>query len=656
MKFLQLEVTNWSVFRTTQRISFDSTYEKPIILINGYNDKGKTSLFYSIRYALFGEKGLRSHTKDAYKSLSEWPNFYSAKDGDGELCVELTIQFDDKSVKRIQRKRSFIQTPTGEVITLGQKDQITIFENNEPIKVGKDNTEIDKWIEAHVLPYPASQFFLFDGEVIQKYTDSPESSVKEAIEQVLGLSEIKNAKEDLNILIESVRDEKTKKARFATKDENAREKITELERAIKETKQLLKDSIDEKDSAERLVTENNKIINQFKELREKKERQDLLTETIKSNKKALGEFGIQLKEKRDYAGLLLSNQLLKIISTTEETPPSKEQWESKTVTHLIDNHHENCVCNTPIDDKIKGIFERKMLNLRDNSFSRLKRLVETISASYRPDGLDVELNSVVNKISDIEDVIKTDEDERKKISEAITGNKDIGEDLKRKETTNIEAQRRIGEIEGHIPSLHKEIDSKIAKLNDLTNKITQSSADDELIKVVKLETLIEKTIKVFDDAFLAYFEKEKPKLEKEISNVFMKLTNAPEKYNAIQIDNNFGIQIKRQDGVLLPSHKYSPSAGAGQIAATAVIAGFGKFTTRKSPIVIDTPAGRLDPTHTENLLGFYREMGEQVIILPQPDEIDEKDEQIFSDYISTRYDIFAKASDPNQSIIVRRQY
>ena len=654
MKFLQLEVTNWALFRTTQRISFDSTYERPIILINGFNDKGKTSLFYSIRYALFGEKGLKSHTKEAYRKLSEWPNFYSARDGDGELCVELTIQFDDQSVKRIQRKRSFTQTPTGEVITLSPKDQLTVFENNEPINVGKDNSEIDRWIEASVLPFQASQFFLFDGEVIQKYTENPESSVKEAIEQVLGLSEIKNAQEDLIILIDSVRDEKSKKASLTTKDEGMKKKIIMLQSEIKTTKDLLKDSLSEKESAERLVTENNKIINQFKELREKKDRQLLLTETIKANKKALEGYYIELKEKRDYAGLLLSNQLLKIISTTEETPPSKEQWESKTVTYLIDKHHKNCVCNTPIDDKIKGIFRTKMLNLRDNSFSSLKRLVENIAASYRPDGLDVELNSVVNKISDIEDIIKTDEDERKKISDAITGNKDIGEDLKRKEIANVEAQRRIGEIEGHIPNIQKELDSLHGKLHDLTNKISQSSADDELKKVVKLENLIEKTIKVFDDAFHGYFEKEKPKLEKEISNVFMKLTNAPDKYKAIHLDNDFGIQIERADGTLLPSHKYSPSAGAGQIAATAVIAGFSKFTTRKSPVVIDTPAGRLDPIHTENLLGFYPEMSEQVIILPQPDEIDEKDEQILSDYISTRYDIIAKPDDPNQSIIVRR--
>ena len=654
MKFLQLEVTNWALYRTTQVVSFDSTTEKPVILINGFNDKGKTSLFYSIRYALFGEKGLRTHTKEAYRNLSEWPNFYSAKDGDAEICVELKIQFDDQSVKRIQRKRSFTQTPTGEVITLDQKDQITIFENNAPIKVGKNNDEIDRWIESNVLPFNASQFFLFDGEVIQKYTDNPEQQVREAIEQVLGLSEISNAKEDLNILLDSVRDEKTKKAKLTEKDEKTRQKLDEHQNSIDAEKSLLKDSISEKESAEKLVADNNKIINQFKELRDKKDRQSLLTESIKQNKKALEGYKLELKEKRDFGGLLLANQLLKIISNTEETPPSKEQWESKTAAYLIDNLHENCVCDESINDKRKGILKNKILSLRDNPFSKLKRLVENISTSYRPDGLDVSLNSIVNKISDLESTIKTDEDERKKISDAIVGNKDIGEDLKRKETQNIEALKRIGEIEGYLPKIRKELDSRYGQLKDLTSRINSSSANKELDKVIQFENLIERSYQVFDKAFHDYFETEKPKLEKEISNVFMKLTNAPDKYKAIHLNNDFGIEIERADGTLLPSHRYSPSAGAGQIAATAIIAGFNKFTTRKSTVVIDTPAGRLDPIHTENLLGFYPKMSEQVIILPQPDEIDETDEEILNDYIAVRYDIVSKHDDPNQSIIVRR--
>ena len=107
MKFLQFELSNWALYRSTQIVQFNTTDERPVVLINGENDKGKTSFFYGMRYALFGAKGLLGHPKEEYRNLHEWANLYSAKDGDGELCVELKIQLDDGSVFRIQRKRKF---------------------------------------------------------------------------------------------------------------------------------------------------------------------------------------------------------------------------------------------------------------------------------------------------------------------------------------------------------------------------------------------------------------------------------------------------------------------------------------------------------------------------------------------------------------------
>ena len=145
----------------------------------------------------------------------------------------------------------------------------------------------------------------------------------------------------------------------------------------------------------------------------------------------------------------------------------------------------------------------------------------------------------------------------------------------------------------------------IGQERNMTSQIVQSSADEDLKKIIAQEEYVEKSIKVFVKSFSDYFEIEKPRLEKTITGIFLQLTNAPKKYKAIHLTTNFDIEIERQDGLKFPAHRYSPSAGAGQIAVTAVIAGFNQFSTRKAPVVIDTPAGRLDPIHTENLLEFY---------------------------------------------------
>ena len=125
-------------------------------------------------------------------------------------------------------------------------------------------------------------------------------------------------------------------------------------------------------------------------------------------------------------------------------------------------------------------------------------------------------------------------------------------------------------------------------------------------------------------------------------------------YKGIVLGDDFSIQIRRHDGTLLPSHRYSPSDGASQIAATAMIGGFNEFTTRKAPVFIDTPLARLDPIHKENLLNYYTEISKQVIILPQPEEIDRKEEEIISDFVAEKYEIIDKSGEPDASIIVRR--
>ncbi len=654
MKFTELELTNWAVYREITTIPFDSTPDKPIILINGNNDKGKTSLFYAIRYALYGGvKGLKPHPKDNYRKLSEWPNFYSAKDGDGEMCVELSIEMDDNTLIRIQRKRKFFQTPTGAEITLSRFDELTIFEDGEIKNVGKDEREINRWIENYILPNEASQFFLFDGEVIQKYTQTPGPTVQKAIQQVLGLAEIKKSEKDLSKLLESIQNEKTKKARLTTKDAKIKNDLDVTAFDIKNYDTLINGTKTEIAAAEKLIEDNNKVINEFKELREKKERQLELQSRIGDNKLTLDEYRAELKDIRNYAGLLLANPLLKIILTTEETPSSLEQWESQTSAYIIDNKIEDCVCETKIDEGILDKLKGKVLQLKENPFSNLKRLGENISVSYRPDAIDVQLNNVINKISDTEDKIKLDQEEKDLISEEIKNNPDIGKDLKDREEANEKASKDIGVMEDKMEKDEKEVNRLKGRLKNLTTQIIQSSASDDLQELIEQEQYVEKTIKVFAKSFNDYFILEKPKLEKTITDVFLQLTNAPEKYKAIALTPEFDIQIIRTDGEQLPAHRYSPSAGASQIAITAVIAGFNKHSTINAPVVIDTPAGRLDPIHTENLLEYYPTMSNQVIILPQSGEITPKDEQIISDFVSTRYTIVPKASDPNQSRIVR---
>jgi DNA sulfur modification protein DndD len=94
------------------------------------------------------------------------------------------------------------------------------------------------------------------------------------------------------------------------------------------------------------------------------------------------------------------------------------------------------------------------------------------------------------------------------------------------------------------------------------------------------------------------------------------------------------------------------SAGAEQIVALSLIDGLNKTSGTKAPIIMDTPLGRLDPKHRNNILQYLPGMSEQVVLLVHEGEIHAKrDTEVFASRIGARYEI--KRISAKQSRIER---
>ena len=106
-------------------------------------------------------------------------------------------------------------------------------------------------------------------------------------------------------------------------------------------------------------------------------------------------------------------------------------------------------------------------------------------------------------------------------------------------------------------------------------------------------------------------------IEADATRVFLQLTT-DSSYQKLQINERYGVTIIREGNREVPIR----SAGAEQIVALSLISALNMNAVRRAPVIMDTPFGRLDPTHRANVLKFLSDMTHQVVLLVHSGEID----------------------------------
>ena len=649
MKLKKIELRNWGRYPSVT-LDVDSPKDKPVVLIRAKNDRGKTTFFYAIKYALYGKKGLASHKNQNLPQ--DWITHQSAAQGDGEMFVELTIEHENVEY-RIQRKQKFWQTNTGDKINSDGDEELNIFDESGPSStVGKGKANKDNWINGHLLPADASQFFFFDGEDIKRYTDEQEDHVEKAILRVLGIKALTNAKDDLFNLQVVFNENYNKKIREKSRDTKTKEVLETKEKKIEEQKTVI-EHLQGAQKQSRIVKEGyTKQLLSFEAVKEKIKQREQISDTNENLNTQLVDEKNTLKNLRSISSLLLLDPLLKIIDKTEENPPSKDQWESQTAQHMIIKKFTKCVCDTKIDSSINGILKEKVLELKPNPQAALKRFVESTIGRTLPDKKRADLEHAIQDQVRIQAEIDANDTSIANLNKEIGLSTDAANlipVLRDKEKKAYDEEVQYGRDLERAIDQQAELDKEAGLLRKKLLQAIQSTevteAEHQKDFVIKLTDSMKKCID-------AYFNERKPELEKLVSDVFLSLTNNKKLYAGVIVKDNFELALKHFNGTMLPAYQYGPSAGAAQIVATSLIAGLNKFSTHKAPVIIDTPLGRLDDVHRTNILKYYNEMSEQgVIILYTPTEINDNDQVILEDYVSHHYQIIELPDQPALSNI-----
>ena len=202
MRLRSLSLYNFGPYKGEQRLVFPTEPGRPVLVVFGANERGKTSILNAMRWVLYGKALDRSASEI---DLAKLVNRKSAEAGDWEIRV--TLEFESEGcvyeLRRVGKPREMVLTPKS-----GRDFDVRSYLKRDGSALPGDEVkqEINRFI-----PEQISRFYLFDGELLQEYEallrEGSElgRKIRGAIEQILGVPTLINGRDDLGSLYKEAR-------------------------------------------------------------------------------------------------------------------------------------------------------------------------------------------------------------------------------------------------------------------------------------------------------------------------------------------------------------------------------------------------------------------------------------------------------------------
>ena len=653
-------------------MDLQTSSDAPLVLMCAKNDRRKTAFFTAMRFCLYGFEGGNTEKSESRRHAI---NRRAAVEGPGKTSVTLEFTHNE-NVYEIERVIEFDQvdehddrdwnscyvTVRKPSVSKGKEIVINKAPEEDPAK------KYNRFING-ILPESASDFFFFDGEELNRYAGSYEDSngdVREAIETVLGIREIQNTIRDLESEGKSHYQEE-----WSRKAEDV-EELQEISDDLDEVQGKLNAKNTEKDSARTKLRNKRKRrrqiednlakasgvaykqdeVNKIKEEIEGTENEDGLKDKLEQKRteqrklhSRLGSLMIGIG-----ADLAIENYDVSIVSGMEDT-----------IEYLLNS--DSCVCGTEINDGAKEILEHNLEKLQNDEMTTISELqgfasdhLGCLTSGSYPENLNVtqaesEYVSLQEDINGLEEDIRDLEDEKATLEEEIEKATVTAEEAESLRISKEELDEKIGGLKTTIETVDEDITDLEEQERELDQTLnSMDSVDEEEERFRKLMAISDKCADAWREIRDEYVETQRESVEKHTSQVFQNLTNKNDVYEGLTISKDYELDVETISGKR-DIEEQKPSKGARQIIAYSFIAGLNKFTAREAPVVIDTPIGRLDPEHKENLINYYPNFQDQVVILYQPGELNEEDIPLMEEYISHHLEIHQRDDDPESSMI-----
>lgn len=633
-------IENYRVFSGKQEIELYSEYDQDrsqnLVLIGGLNGAGKTSLLNAFHLLLYGGSLL---PEQEYKRIlsSALNNNHFLHGGRGCL-LELHV-LDDKDSFIIRLKLFFNNNQDythGErsLISRGRILQLT-------------DTEFKKFIEKKI-PSEVAPFFIFDGEKIQLLVEKQENGeLKKAIQNIISLDFYKSTLDHLKSAHEIIKERTRKFVSQATVDmtkselENFNVEKNDLLGRLNKYLEQINTFENERESIREIM--NQKLSVNAGSKNELTSKLVNLTKELETNLSKINDYKNQIP---NYLALPLINALKTKISIEQKNSnlKNKSKMDFEQFEEFI---HElfNKLNDVMVDDD----FKQKLYNESKSIWAKIHTLqIETETSDIKV--LHIENLSPV----DLVNILKYNNDINTRITKLLDEKYSLQEKIKSHEIQLKGAPNAldVSNEEREIDRISTEIGMFIVKKRSVEVKIKKVEEDITRLNR-KFKEQIENASKSTEVESILLFSGNAVKLMStfiervtilkaiQISNEFTYIIKSIFRkemdFERIEFDSNqFIIKIYNESGRQI--RLADRSAGEKQLIALALIWALTKCANISLPFVIDTPLGRLDSVHRENLAKYYfPELSKQVIILSTDTEVNDKYLDPLKDHVFRKY-------------------
>ncbi|MEC4806039.1 MAG: DNA sulfur modification protein DndD [Jaaginema sp. PMC 1079.18] len=658
MIFRELVLQNFGPYLGRQVINLSPEIEgemRPIILLGGMNGGGKTTMMDAIRLAFYGQRAQCSTRGNL--SYSDFLNQCVNRQVKGveETVVELAFEHIYENTNVVYRiRRSWLKNDKN------NKDKLEVS-----IDTWFDSALTKTWDEyiEDILPLGISNLFLFDGEQVKELAelDSPPSQVVTAIQSLLGLELAERLAVDLDILVSRKR-----KALASTEDLATLEEIEQkLERqkaeyedtkaSIKPLQNQLKQAQKDFHKAEdRFMTEGGKIAAERSQLETKVKE---INAEIDNCREQMREIAAGISPLALITPLLVQAQNQAQNEQNRANDLASREVIEKRDRRLLEYLTNISIANSKIN-KIKAFLEAENQAIAANLDPNAKpwlyadpEVIETLTYLQSRD-----LPNQLNQLQDLQQKLSTLE-EAMGATERQLQNAAPPEEYEKLKNAVKNTQNYCNEAKITLENRQQQIEQLAQIIEETKRELKQFSEQNIDRKsnehIIQSATKVQETLKLFREKLTL---KKLNKLEIEVTECFRYLLHKSDLVHRVAIDaESFSLSLYDPQGQPLPKHRLS--AGEKQLLAIAFLWGIARISGRHLPVAIDTPLGRLDSSHRNNLVErYFPAASMQVILLSTDTEIGETEYQQLKDLDAIAHSYLLAYDPDSRQTTVQKGY